>query len=218
MKPYYDEDGITIFHADCRDMLHAFNGSAVVTDPPYGIDYRSGYEGTVSRSIVGDDTTELRDWLLSQWLPRPIATFATWRCVPPSRPRGCLVWEKAAGGMGDLSFPWAPNFEMIWIFGEGWSGHRGSSVLTGETVVTWNTGSAARLHPHQKPESVLRQIIEKAPTGVILDPFMGSGTTLRAAKDLGRRAVGIDIEERYCEIAAKRLRQRVLPLEMADGR
>jgi len=113
--------------------------------------------------------------------------------------------------MGDLSFPWQPTFELVWVFGQGWSGFRGDSVLTGETVVTWNTGPAARVHPHQKPVDVLAQIVAKAP-GTILDPFMGSGTTLVAAKQLGRKAIGIEIEERYCEIAVKRLAQEVLPL------
>jgi site-specific DNA-methyltransferase (adenine-specific) len=112
--------------------------------------------------------------------------------------------------MGDLGFPWSPSFEMICIYGDGWSGHRGDSVLTGLTVPTWNTGSAKRVHPHEKPVDLLAQIITKADGETILDPFMGSGTTLRAAKDLGRRAIGIEIEERYCEIAAKRMAQEVL--------
>jgi DNA modification methylase len=213
VTPYYQHGGITIYHGDCRDVLPTVCADAVVTDPPYGISYRSGHVGVVARSIAGDETTELRDWLISTWLPRPMATFATWRCVSPVRPRGCLVWHKSAGGMGDLSFPWAPTFEMVWVFGDGWAGHRGDSVLTGRTVVTWNTGPARRVHPHEKPVDVLAQIVAKTPGLTVLDPFMGSGTTLRAAKDLNRRAIGIEIEERYCEIAAKRLEQEVLPLE-----
>ena len=75
--------------------------------------------------------------------------------------------------------------------------------------MTWNTGPAKRLHPHQKPVQVLSQIIERH-EGVLLDPFMGSGTTMRAAMDLRRKAIGIEIEEKYCEVAAKRLAQGVL--------
>ena len=211
MKPYFERDGCTIYHGDCRDILPGLDAAALITDPPYGIAYRSGHAGALPRSIEGDDDTELRDFAILSWLPRPAAAFATWRCVPPEPPRGCLVWVKNAGGMGDLGFPWQPNFEMVWIYGKGWTGHRGSAVLTGRTVCTWNTGPAARLHPHEKPVDVFGKIIGKAPPGTILDPFMGSGTTLVAARDLGRKAMGIEIEEKYCEIAAKRLAQGVLP-------
>ena len=186
----------------------------MVTDPPYGIGYHSGHEGALPREIAGDEDETLRDWALGLWLPRPAACFATWRCVPPAKPRGCLVWHKSAGGMGDLSFPWQPTFEMIWVYGQGWAGFRGDAVLRGRTVVTWNSGPAARTHPHEKPVDILAQIIEKWPGGgTVVDPFMGSGSTLVAAKLEGRQAIGIEIEERYCEIAVKRLAQGVLPLE-----
>lgn len=214
MKPYFERNGITIYHGDCRDVLPGLAADVLVTDPPYGINYQSGRDGILPRGIAGDADTALRDWMIGEWLPRPLACFATWRCTPPAPPRGCLVWSKSAGGMGDLSFPWASTFEMIWIYGSGWAGHRGGAVLTGRTVVTWNTGPARRVHPHEKPADVLAQIITKAPPGTILDPFMGSGTTLRAAMDLGRKAIGIEICEAYCEIAARRLDQTVLPLSM----
>ena len=212
-RPYYEEDGITIYHGDCREIAWPRTAAVMVTDAPYGIGYRSGHSGALPRGIVGDESSELRDWAIGSWLPGPLACFATWRCIPPSQPRGCLVWHKAAGGMGDLDFPWSPTFELIWIYGSGWQGFRGDAVLRGRTVVTWNSGAAHRDHPHEKPVDVLTQIIEKAPAGRIIDPFMGSGSTLVAAKLAGREAVGIEIEERYCEIAVKRLAQGVLPLE-----
>ncbi|MEE9382877.1 MAG: DNA methyltransferase [Nannocystaceae bacterium] len=208
MKPYYDEAGIQIYHGDCREILPGLpQVDAVVTDPPYGIAYESGWSKETrghAAKIAGDHDTSLRDFAIDIGLPT--ASFATWRCTPPRRPAGCLIWDKGENvGMGDLSFPWKPNFEVVWIFGDGWAGRRTTSVLRGSAQVT--TSQMGRLHPHQKPVWLLRTIINKAPSGTILDPFVGSGATLRAAKDLGRNAIGIELDERYCEIAAKRLSQ-----------
>ena len=113
--------------------------------------------------------------------------------------------------MGDLTFPWKPSWEEIYVSGGGFEGNRTEGVLKGFTTTTWE--SVDRFHPNQKPVSLLKHLIGKTKAGLILDPFMGSGTTLRAAKDLGRKAIGIEIEEKYCEIAANRLRQEVLNFE-----
>ena len=117
--------------------------------------------------------------------------------------------------MGDLEFPWGTSYEVIWIFGSGWHGKRSSAVLSGRTIPTWNSGAAKRLHPHEKPDDLLCAIIAKAPSGLIADPCMGSGSTLVAAKAMGRAAIGVEIDERYCEIAARRLSQHVLDLGTA---
>jgi len=77
---------------------------------------------------------------------------------------------------------------------------------------------AGRKHPHEKPRSLFKYLLQKMPDGKVVDPFMGSGTTLRAAKDLGRKAIGIEIEERYCEIAAKRLAQEVLSVQIPESK
>ena len=197
-------DDATLYLGDCLEILPTLGKvDAVVTDPPYGIDYHSGHDGIVDRSIRGDTDTTLRDAIIS--LDLPSAIFATWKCTPPKRPRGCLVWAKGAGGMGDLDFPWRPDFEVIWVYGKGWNGFRGSSVLTASTVCTWNTGPAARVHPNEKPIDLMEQLIEKAPGETILDPFMGSGTTGVACANLGRKFIGIEIEPRYFDIACKRI-------------
>jgi DNA modification methylase len=215
VKPYYQDEAVTIYHGDCREIIPQLPlVGSVITDPPYGIAYESGWSPETrdhANSIVGDDTTELRDFVLNRFA-KDVATacFATPRCVPPFPPVATLVWDKGeAAGMGNLAIPWKPNWEGIWIFGEGWSGHRGSSVLRGRIVVSW---SRDRCHPNEKPVWLLAELIGKAPAGTVLDPFIGSGTTLRAAKDLGRKAIGIEIEEKYCEIAARRMAQEVLPL------
>lgn len=224
MTPYYEDaaSGITIYHGDCRDVLPGLATEGidlVLTDPPYGIGYSSGmtghHGGTALPGIVGDTDTALRDYVL-ETVFAPAIVFGSWKT---SRPKGCrivLTWEKGDHvGMGDLALPWKPNTEEIYILGGGFVGHRGSSVLRHPAPVTWNSPAHGRAHPHEKPVPLLVALLSKHPGQRILDPFMGSGTTLRAAKDLGRAAIGIEIDERYCEIAARRLRQSVLGLEVA---
>ena len=118
-----------------------------------------------------------------------------------------LIWDtKGANGMGDLSIPWKPSHQEIYVWGSGFVGHRGSDVLSFPPEQSFG-----RDHPHAKPVDLMQELVGKT-TGTVLDPFMGSGTTLVAAKNLGRKAIGIEIEERYCEIAALRCSQGVLAL------
>jgi DNA modification methylase len=211
MKPYYDHKGITIYHGDCREILPLIKADVLITDPPYGYRFASGWASShQGKQIKNDNDTSIRDDVLNS-ISIPWAVFGSWRVVPPSGAKTALVYDKGpASGMGDLSIPWKCSWEVIWIGGKGWHGRRDEGVLRGHRVVTWET--QGRNHVNEKPVSLIMAIIRKAPSGIILDPFMGSGTTLRAAKDLGRRAIGIEIEEKYCEIAVKRLQQEVLPL------
>ena len=115
------------------------------------------------------------------------------------------MWDKGHPGMGDLKH-WGPSYELIASAGYGETiGSRDCSVLAFSPVPP-----ARREHPTEKPAELLSYLIRKLDVQTILDPFMGSGTTLRAAKDLGRLAIGIEIEEEYCEIAAKRMAQGLL--------
>jgi site-specific DNA-methyltransferase (adenine-specific) len=123
-----------------------------------------------------------------------------------------LTWDKGDWpGMGDLALPWGPSTENIYVLGSGFTGKRSGSVirenrLTGDIV-----------HPTEKPLPLMQSLLLHCPDKwSIADPFTGSGTTLVAAKNLGRQAIGIEIEERYCEIAAKRLSQEVLPFSEAN--
>lgn len=214
MKPYYDHGGIQIFHGDCREILPQLPPvDLVLTDPPYGISHKSGYGASwQNTTIQNDDSTNARDDVLLWAAGIPWAVFGTWKTPPPTEARGALVWDKGpAFGMGDLSFPWKPSWEIIYVGGDGWSGRRDEGVLRGHLVVSWE--SKGRKHPHQKPVTLMSYLLSRQPeAAAILDPFMGSGTTLRAAKDLGRKAIGIEISEAYCEIAAKRMGQEVLGL------
>ena len=212
MKPYYEADGITIYHGDCLvGFSRVVVPSVLVTDPPYGIAYQSGKPGMLARSIHGDSDSGVRDCALRLWTGIPALVFGTWRVARPEGTKMVLVWDtKGALGMGDLSLPWKPAHQEIYVIGGGFVGRRTSDVLCFPPVQS--QAHMGRVHPHEKPVGLMMELISKCPLGVVLDPFMGSGSTLVAAKNLGRKAVGIEIEVRYCEIAAERLSQTVLAL------
>lgn len=205
MTPYYRDDEVTVWHGDCRDILPSVHADVMVTDPPYGRAFCSGWTGS---AIAGDADTSARDAVLADWTG-PALAFGSPAVPEPTGVKARLVWHRPGSGMGDLAMPWKPDFEMVYVLGSGFSAeHRGSSVLT----VPWDVFRGDAFHPHQKPVSLMRTLIRACPPGVILDPFMGSGSTLVAAKFERRRAIGIEVEERYCEVAAKRLAQGVLAL------
>lgn len=215
MKPYYQQDGITIYHGDCRDTRRLWECSVMVTDPPYGIDYSTGWNGRHSSTkIEGDESTFLRDIVLQEWRTGPALVFGSWRVPKPVHTRAVLIWEKGEHvGMGDLALPWKPNVEEIYVIGYGFTGRRSGSVLRHLAVAGCVGKRTSRFHPTEKPVSLMVTLIQRTPDGwSILDPFMGSGTTLVAAKNLGRQAIGIELEECYCEIAANRLAQQVFEL------
>lgn len=207
-ESYYSDDFVTIYHGDCREILPHIEADVIITDPPYGFAFKSGWTGS---EIAGDTTTELRDWLIGELADTPAAVFGDAReALLPGAVTG-LIWHRPGSGMGNLSLPWKIDHERIHIFGNRWEwGERGDGVLRFQ----WDVFRGDAAHPHQKPIALMRHLIERS-EGVILDPFMGSGSTLRAAKDLGRKAIGIELEEKYCEIAAERCSQEVLDLGMA---
>ena len=213
MKLYYSDDLVTIYHGDVRGSSHevSFEADVMVTDPPYGIAYRSGKAGVLDRSIEGDADASLRDEILEDWGTNPALVFGTWRIPKPKGTRQVLIWDSmGALGMGALDLPWKPGHHEIYVIGKGFTGHRGNDVLTYPPVQSM--ARTGRMHPNEKPVPLMRDLIAKCPPGTVYDPFMGSGTTLVAAKSLNRKAVGIEIDERYCEMAARRCSQEVLGL------
>ena len=213
MTPYYSEAGIEIYHGDCREVLPTLDVTSfavLAVDPPYGISHESSHGASWQNTqIHGDDSVVLRDWILDQFPSCPSIVFGTWKITKPSNTRQTLVWNKGPQtGMGDLKFPWKNSFEEIYILGDGWTGRRDEGVINGHVMVTWE--SKGRRHPHEKPVSLWRYLLSKAPCGCVIDPCAGTGSTISAAKIEGRRAIGIEIDERYCEIAADRCRQGVL--------
>jgi DNA modification methylase len=207
-KPYYQDDLVTIYHGDCRDLLPLIKADVIVTDPPYGI---GGWSSTGGNSLRPDEVAALNGWDVApdpQVLRLVVATAelaiiwgGNYLCDALGPFRAPLVWDKGIRGMHFA------DGEMAW------------TNLTG-TLRILNLPIAStevkghRFHPTQKPIGVMAWSIQQSRTeGTILDPFMGSGSTLVAAKSLNRHAIGIEIEERYCEIAAQRCSQGVLGLE-----
>lgn len=223
MKPYYQDESCTIYHGDCRELGHlATAETALISDPPYGVAVSLGVSAKGSCggmwknvTIKGDESTAARDEAMQTFSALPFAVFGSHKMPPPTGTQATLVWEKGEHvGAGNLALPWKPNFELIFVGGSEWAGQRKGSVIRilaiAGCVGAANTGY--RHHPTEKPVGIMSYLISYSTRPEIIDPFMGSGTTLRAAKDLGRKSIGIEIEERYCEIAAKRLAQEVLPL------
>jgi site-specific DNA-methyltransferase (adenine-specific) len=207
MTPYYADDSVTLYNADCRDVEAWLAADVLVTDPPYGMAYKSGWSGSTVRN---DHDTLARDDALAMWGERPALIFGRWSAPRPIGTRLVLTWDKGDWpGMGDLALPWGPSTEEVYVLGTGFVGRREGSVLR----VARRPGPASE-HPSWKPTELMAGLVARcAPSWVIADPFAGSGSTLVAAKMLGRRAIGVEIEERYCEIAARRLRQDVLGFE-----
>jgi len=213
MKVCYDDGAVILLQGDCRDFIEQHKPErfgVLVTDPPYGIDYKSGQlRHDLPNSIQGDEDTTLRDEVLGWWGDRPALVFGSWKTNRPALSRARLIWDtKGALGMGALDLPWKPADQEIYVIGRGFHGHRGNNVLSFPPVQSMARNG--REHPHEKPVDLLRALLLKCPPGVIFDPFAGVGTVLRAAKDLGRQALGIEIEADYCEAAARRLGQEVL--------
>jgi len=209
LRPYHEEAAVTIYHGDCRQIVPLLGRfDLLLTDPPYGIGKdgqkrtTGGHGGRKAYDFLGWDAERPEPWLM-QMLLDCADKHIIWGgnyfadCLPATMK--WLVWDKGQRinqSDGELAYT---------------SMTGALRILTMNRVELMTDGAE---HPTQKPEKLIRWCIEQAgDVRTILDPFAGSGTTGRAAKDLGKRAVLIEREERYCEIAARRLAQDVLPLD-----
>lgn len=227
MSVYYSDDLVTLYHGRCQDILPTIpSGSvdALVTDPPYGMSFRSNRRTATEKfdRIVGDETIDAMSWFPEAWrtlrdggaayVSTRWDVFPTWveQMRPVAECRNVIVWAKGGGGMGDLAGDYIPEHELIMYL------PKGRHVLRGKRVGNvWQVPKdppSSYEHPTQKPVSLMGRAVSKSTDhgGVVLDPFAGSGSTLRAAADLGRRAIGIEVDERYCELIVRRMRQQTM--------
>lgn len=222
MRPYYEAGGVTLYHGDCREILPGLSADAVITDPPFGISHGS----LTRRNVTGKRTGTTNTWHPpSPWdreldpsipplclaVAPVVAWFGHWRMRHtveqhfgmPARAE--IVWAKNCH-MGPPC-PVARRDERIWLFSAaGITCKRFDTSVWDEPIIpTW----AHRRHRNEKPVSLMTRLVALlvTPGQSIIDPFAGSGSTLEAARDLGVRAIGIELEERYCEVAAKRLEE-----------
>jgi site-specific DNA-methyltransferase (adenine-specific) len=207
--PYYSDDLVTLYHGDCREVTAWLDADVLVTDPPYGMAYKSGRKRNAD-TIAGDEDLGIRDAALSAWGEKPALVFGTWKQPRPERVRQLIVWDKrgGVGFSGDLAMPWADVTEEIYVFGSGWTGGRRPALYAVPTLASQAANRPDQ--PTPKPLALMEELIERCPLGTIADPFAGSGATLVASKQLGRIAIGVELEERYCELIARRLSQGVL--------
>lgn len=260
VTPYYDHDGVTIYHGDCREVVSAIQPgsvSLVVTSPPYNqmTGHTKPPSGMYKDSHAGagffrawaergysDDMNEQEYVVWQNTLFADLGAVCRddaslfynhqvrWRdgeCLHPVqwftpdgwRMRQEIIWNRGGGMMFNARMFVRFDERILWfVRGDTW---KWNQSLVGLSTI-WNVArqqqqqqQQGKLHPVAFPVELPARCIAAVtdPGDTVIDPFMGSGTTLVAAKSLGRRAVGIEIEERYCEVAAKRLSQAVMPLD-----
>ena len=216
LKPYYSDSAVEIYLGDCREILPSLpKVDLVLTDPPYNASGNAmGFSDKKWRTVdekwdYGFDPT----WLLG--INSEILTFCTFHLLADylkiRKPRQILHWHKpnAFPALADL---YAFSVEYCLWYAD--KNPVFNKPLAGKDLLSFPLcgGDEREDHPTQKPMALIGKLIQTHTLegATIIDPFLGSGTTLRAAKDLGRKAIGIEIEEKYCEIAAKRMAQEVL--------
>jgi len=210
IEPYYEADGITIYNADCLEIMPEFADKSfdiVLTDPPYGINFQSNRRKIKYDKIANDDAFNFE--AINEFFrlaERAVYIFCRWdNLTTLPKPKSFLAWAKNNWSMGDLKHEHGRQWEGIAFYPQ--EKHKFIKRIP-DVLNAKRTGN--NLHPTEKPVELVAELIKNNEGDLILDPFMGSGTTLVAAKQLGRKAVGIELSQKYCNIAIKRLAQMEL--------
>lgn len=221
---------MTLYHGDCLTETAWLEADVLVTDPPYGRAWRQGdiksaaqpkghaRNAASTTGIASDGDTSTRDRALAKWgRERRAVVFGDLMLAPPVGTKLVAIYAKPQdAGLRGAMDGIRRDAEAIYHLGKMQSGIGGRSSIyrTRASMVSNPYGIVARSggHPHAKPLDIMEELISSLPPGTVADPFAGSGSTLVAAKQLGRKAIGVELEERYCEIIANRLAQGVLDL------
>jgi site-specific DNA-methyltransferase (adenine-specific) len=226
IKPYYSEPNITIYNGDCLEVMKELPDNSidcVITDPPYGINYLSNMRVKSEKFelLVNDDSNFRFKLYELMFFKMKINSAALIFCSFKNYPedynelkkyfdiKNIVVWFKPGGGIGDLEHSLSTDYELVVV------AHKGKCTIKSKRIGSvWKINKVnpnSMVHPTQKPAPLINELL-KCFTSIddtILDPFLGSGTTARACKDLGRKCIGIEINKKYCDIAIKRLAQEV---------
>jgi hypothetical protein len=219
MSLYYEDEFVQLHHGDCRAVRGWTTADVLVTDPPYGIAWSAperkakGHTSRAHDGIANDHDLEALTDVLSMWGDKPAAVFGSPVGGKPPEVKQTLVWQKSPdsgffGTVGGFRRDW----EAVHLTGKWPPGPaERSSVYRQQTGLPGYLGGG---HPHAKPLPLMMWLVSACPPGIIADPFAGSGSTLIAARNLGRKAIGVELEERYCELIVKRLSQQAF---IVDG-
>ena len=211
VQPYYNANGITLYNLNCLDYLENIKFDLMLTDPPYGIDLKANDKTSkyrrLTRKIINDATQETGEIALK------FSKSATIAFASPMKPwsgkwRQHLIWNKGehVGAGGDPNRLFKMDHELIQIRDTGrLNGKRESSVLNFKAKK-----SDYNFHPTPKPVSLIEYLLGKIEFEIVCDPFSGAGSTLVAAQNMGKKAIGFELDKGYCEIIVERLRQKVL--------
>ena len=204
---YYRETDpdLVILHGDCLEIMPLLSKvDLVVTDPPYGIDYQSAWRTDRTQwkeKIYGDNSFPL--WIFDSEPSNALFVWCRWdnlKEIP--KPKSFIVWDKGCHSMGDLEHEFGRQWEAIAFYPK--KNHRFIKRPV-DIIRCSKVPPESLVHPNEKPVGVYFPILQSH-EGIVLDPFLGSGTTLVACKELNRNGIGIEISEKYCEIAKKRLK------------